>query len=385
MRALVSSSFPLVQSVSSRGTRIKPSLHISTPPPPPPLHPPRPCPCAIAQAAQLAEAPGSWVSAQSYYDKREARLVGPKDVGPSSYTQDYPPKPHDKFRAPAPYVPAPMVPLGTMTSYKAEFPRKLGEQPRIPDRDYQELNPPEPVPCGSTTHAQFPERLPRRHASFRPAEVPRPTVAPAPVYRPPAVAPPPAPFVAPPAHVLVSSEPTPTTHNQRTLVAHTLERRAPPDQWPPAGKKPPPPEKIVVARPPIVAPVGWQLPQNRKALGLQVVTAAGGAPAEMNRVHAMIAAGSGMAAGDATLTTVRNNQENMCILILHGDSEAASECELLGQFDVVGIPPQAEGEPRIQIHYQVDNQGFLKVWARELDTNKHKVWIANGGKIVATK
>ena len=145
------------------------------------------------------------------------------------------------------------------------------------------------------------------------------------------------------------------------------------------------PEKIVVTRPPIVAPVGWQLPQNRGSLGLKIVTAEGGVPKETDLCHKMIAAGSGPAAGQATLTTVRNDQENMCILILHGDAGAASGCELLGQFDVVGIPRQPEGEPRIQINYQVDNQGFLKVWARELDSNKHKVWIANGGKIVATK
>jgi len=32
---------------------------------------------------------------------------------------------------------------------------------------------------------------------------------------------------------------------------------------------------------------------------------------------------------------VRNNQENLCVLILHGDSEVASENELLGQFDIM--------------------------------------------------
>lgn len=130
---------------------------------------------------------------------------------------------------------------------------------------------------------------------------------------------------------------------------------------------------------------GWQLPQNRAALGLCIVTGHNALPADTDMFHAMIAAGSGAATGHETITTVRNNQESMCVLILHGNSAVASECELLGQFDMVGIPPQTEGQPRMHVTYSVDNQGFLKVWARELDSNKHKVWISNGGRIVATK
>lgn len=206
-----------------------------------------------------------------------------------------------------------------------------------------------------------------------------------PVYVPPAPPAPPAPFQAPPAPVAVSSEPTPSSHYQRTMVPHARERRAQHPKWPAEPPAAAPADKTVVTRPPIAAPVGWQLPQNRKALGLMLVEAEGGVVSKGGVCHRLIAAGSGQAAGMATFTTVRNNQEDMCVLILHGDSEVASECELLGQFDIVGLPPQPEGSPRIQISFQVDNQGFLKVWARELDTNKHKVWIANGGKIVATK
>ena len=113
------------------------------------------------QASQLAGAPGSWEAAQAYYDQREVRLVGPKELGPTQYTSDYPPKQHPEFRAVPPYVQPPMVPLGDTTSYNVEFPPKVDDKrTRVPDRSYRELNPPEPVPSGSTTHAQFPGHMP---------------------------------------------------------------------------------------------------------------------------------------------------------------------------------------------------------------------------------
>ena len=307
----------------------------------------------------------------------------PRELGPTSYVSDYPPKSHEQFRAPAPYVPAPMVSLENTTSYALDYPPKTDEKrTRVPDREYRELNFAQGIPAGSTTHAQFPGHMPGYPTAYQPYEVPAPPAAgEAPVYRPPEVPAPPAPFFAPPVKFAVSSEPTPATHYQKTMVAHKpAPREAYTTSWPPEVDAPAPPEKIVVNRPPITAPVGWRLPLNRSALGFRVGTA------EPTCVmHKMIDAGSGPAAGKAVLTTVRDNQEKLCILIMHCNAEEGDPCELLGQFDVVGIPKQPAGKPRIQICFQVDNQGFLKVWARELDTNKHKVWIANGGKIVATK
>ena len=45
---------------------------------------------------------------------------------------------------------------------------------------------------------------------------------------------------------------------------------------------------------------------------------------------------------------MRDGQENMCILIIYGDSEVATENELLGQFDIVGIPKAPMEVPRLQ-------------------------------------
>lgn len=68
-----------------------------------------PCTVATTQAGPLADAPGSWDAANPYYENREVKLVTPKDLGPTSYTVDYPPKEHPQFRAPGPYAPGPQV------------------------------------------------------------------------------------------------------------------------------------------------------------------------------------------------------------------------------------------------------------------------------------
>lgn len=312
-------------------------------------------------------------------------MIAPNALGPTSYASDYPPKPHERFRPQDAYAAPPPVALEKTTSYAADFPRKAGEPKRVPDRGYLELNPLEPVPAGSATHAQFPGYPAPHQPAYAPLDVPLPPGPAEPVYKPPAPPAPPPPFYAPPSPVAVSSEPTPTSHYRKTLVPHPVQRNAPHASWPPAVATPPAPEKIVVNRPPISAPVGWRLPQNRKALGLQTVEAESGVVSGPDVFHKVIPAGTGPCTGNVTVTTVRDNQETLCVLILHGDSEVASQNEVIGQFDIKSLAPAPAETPRVQIQYTVDNQGFLKVWARELDSNKHKVWLANGGKIVASK
>lgn len=102
------------------------------------------------------------------------KLVPPRDLGPTSYAVDYPPKKSDGFEAAWPYVPAPMVSLEKTTSYELDYPRKVGEAPRIPDREYRELNPAEPVPAGSTSHAHFPGHMPNYPIKYAAPEVPLP-------------------------------------------------------------------------------------------------------------------------------------------------------------------------------------------------------------------
>ena len=71
-----------------------------------------------------------------------------------------------------------------------------------------------------------------------------------------------------------------------------------------------------------------------------------------------------------------------CILILHGTSSKASENSLLGQFDIVNIPPARKGEPQIEVTFTLSADLKLTVEARDLDTGRQKLWQQNGGVVL---
>ena len=51
-------------------------------------------------------------------------------------------------------------------------------------------------------------------------------------------------------------------------------------------------------------------------------------------------------------TTLHDNQQNACILVLYGDDPVASKNMLLGQFDIVNIPPAPKDVPKIEVGEQ---------------------------------
>lgn len=81
-------------------------------------------------------------------------------------------------------------------------------------------------------------------------------------------------------------------------------------------------------------------------------------------------------------TTVNDNQEQACILVLYGDNLIASKNLLLGQFDIVNIPPAPKDVPRIEVTFYLDKNLYLTVEARDLDTERHKRWLQRGEIIV---
>nr|8GLV_5F Chain 5F, Flagellar associated protein [Chlamydomonas reinhardtii]8GLV_7B Chain 7B, Flagellar associated protein [Chlamydomonas reinhardtii]8GLV_Gs Chain Gs, Flagellar associated protein [Chlamydomonas reinhardtii] len=81
-------------------------------------------------------------------------------------------------------------------------------------------------------------------------------------------------------------------------------------------------------------------------------------------------------------TTVHDNQEQACILILYGDDPVASNNTLLGQFDIVNIPPAPKDVPRIEVTFHLSRDMFLTVEARDLDTARHKRWLQRGDIVV---
>ncbi|GMH37205.1 hypothetical protein BSKO_05078 [Bryopsis sp. KO-2023] len=78
--------------------------------------------------------------------------------------------------------------------------------------------------------------------------------------------------------------------------------------------------------------------------------------------------------GSNTFTTVHDDQEEACILILYGDEQKASENIVLGQFDIVNIPPAPKGVPRIAVTFHLDKNLSLTVSARDLDSERQKEW-----------
>ena len=68
-------------------------------------------------------------------------------------------------------------------------------------------------------------------------------------------------------------------------------------------------------------------------------------------------------------TTFVDNQTAVDIHILQGEREMVADNRSLGRFKLRGIPPMPAGLPRVQVRFQIDANGILSVFARELRTN----------------
>ena len=66
------------------------------------------------------------------------------------------------------------------------------------------------------------------------------------------------------------------------------------------------------------------------------------------------------------------------MLVLYGDDPIASNNLLLGQFDVVNIPPAPKDVPRIEVTFRLSKDMVLTAEARDLDTERHKLWQQRG-------
>jgi molecular chaperone DnaK len=78
-----------------------------------------------------------------------------------------------------------------------------------------------------------------------------------------------------------------------------------------------------------------------------------------------------------TFSTAEDRQESVSISVFQGERPIAKDNKLLGNFTLEGIKPARSGTPRIEIKFEIDVNGIVSVFAKDLDTNKeHSIKIS---------
>ena len=80
-------------------------------------------------------------------------------------------------------------------------------------------------------------------------------------------------------------------------------------------------------------------------------------------------------------STAEDNQPAVSIRVLQGEREMASDNKILGNFELVGLPPAPRGTPQIEVTFDIDENGIVNVSAKDKGTGKEqKIQIqASGG------
>ncbi len=73
-----------------------------------------------------------------------------------------------------------------------------------------------------------------------------------------------------------------------------------------------------------------------------------------------------------TFSTAEDNQNAVTIRVFQGEREMAADNKLLGQFDLVGIPPAPRGVPQIEVTFDIDANGIVNVSASDKATGKEQ-------------
>jgi molecular chaperone DnaK len=71
-------------------------------------------------------------------------------------------------------------------------------------------------------------------------------------------------------------------------------------------------------------------------------------------------------------STATDNQPAVSIKICQGEREMASDNKLLGNFELIGIPPAPRGIPQVEVTFDIDANGILHVSAKDLGTGKEQ-------------
>src|SRR5690349_18811538 len=71
-------------------------------------------------------------------------------------------------------------------------------------------------------------------------------------------------------------------------------------------------------------------------------------------------------------STAEDNQNAVTIRVFQGEREMAADNKLLGQFDLVGIPPAPRGMPQIEVTFDIDANGIVSVQAKDKATGEEQ-------------
>ncbi|MBK6297348.1 MAG: molecular chaperone DnaK [Sphingomonadales bacterium] len=71
-------------------------------------------------------------------------------------------------------------------------------------------------------------------------------------------------------------------------------------------------------------------------------------------------------------STADDNQQAVTIRVFQGEREMAADNKILGQFDLVGIPPAPRGVPQIEVTFDIDANGIVSVHAKDKGTGKEQ-------------
>jgi len=74
-------------------------------------------------------------------------------------------------------------------------------------------------------------------------------------------------------------------------------------------------------------------------------------------------------------STAADNQTQVSIRVFQGEREMANDNKFLGQFELVGIPPAPRGVPQVEVTFDIDANGIMKVLAKDKATNKDQSMI----------
>ncbi|MGH3472539.1 MAG: Hsp70 family protein, partial [Nocardioidaceae bacterium] len=82
-------------------------------------------------------------------------------------------------------------------------------------------------------------------------------------------------------------------------------------------------------------------------------------------------------------STAEDNQPSVMIQVYQGEREMAARNQLLGNFDLTGLPPAPRGVPQIEVTFDIDANGIVHVSAKDRGTGREQSMTITGGSALS--